>query len=100
MFELFRTVGNNRENRTEDVFAVKDALSDFGFFDFGSNKAEPHGISTRELYEGIRDFQKENGLLVDGILKPKGETESALRQRLVAERPQSKRPVHAFIFAP
>jgi len=39
-------------------------------------------------------------LLVDGILKPKGETESALRQRLVAERPQSKRPVHAFIFAP
>ncbi|MDH5722976.1 MAG: hypothetical protein OEY94_06610, partial [Alphaproteobacteria bacterium] len=31
---------------------------------------------------------------------PKGETESALRQRLVAERPQSKRPVHAFIFAP
>ncbi|MDH5722959.1 MAG: peptidoglycan-binding protein [Alphaproteobacteria bacterium] len=100
MFELFRTVGNSRENRTEDVFAVKDALSDFGFFDFGSNKAEPHGIFTRELDEGIKDFQSQNGLRVDGILKPKGETENALRQRLAAKEPRSRLPKDIFIYVP
>ncbi|MDH5722970.1 MAG: peptidoglycan-binding protein [Alphaproteobacteria bacterium] len=92
MFELFRTVGNNRENRAEDVFAVKDALSDFGFFDFGSNKAEPHGIFTRELDEGIKDFQSQNGLRVDGILKPKGETESAISRMFekIGQRPNRR----------
>ncbi|MDH5722961.1 MAG: peptidoglycan-binding protein [Alphaproteobacteria bacterium] len=92
MFQVFGAVGNNRENRAEDVFAVKEALSDFGFFDFGSNKAEPHGIFTRELYEGIKDFQFQNGLRVDGILKPKGETESAISRMFekIGQRPNRR----------
>ncbi|GEM_PF-6637743 len=96
MFNLFKTVGNNRENREDDVFVVKDALSDFGYFDFSSNASEPHGIFTRELDDGIKAFQSENGLRVDGVLKPKGETENALRQRFVAER---KEPDTGFVFA-
>lgn len=100
MFELFRTVGNNRENRAEDIFSIKETLNDFGFFDFDSNPSEPHGIFTRELDEGIKGFQKENDLRVDGILNPKGETETTLRQKLVAERPKPKRPKDVFIFAP
>ncbi len=79
MFELSKAVGNNFDNHPEDVFKIKDTLSDIGYFDFDSNPAEPHGIFTRELDEGIKDFQKDNALRVDGILKPKGETEQALK---------------------
>ena len=96
MFNLTKAVGNNRGNRAEDVFKIKDTLSDIGFFHFDSNPAEPHGIFTRELRDGIRGFQKDNGLRVDGILKPKGETEQALAQQFVAQGPKVKRPNGSF----
>lgn len=79
-----RSVGNNLENDVRDVLAVKDGLSRSGFFDFSSNKTEPHGIITREMDDGIKSFQKSKGLRVDGWLHPKGETEGALIQEVGA----------------
>lgn len=74
-------VGDQRENRPEDVRKVKSALDRLGYFDF-RKEPEPHGYITREMDSGIRRYQKERGLRVDGWLKPGGETEKSLRKDL------------------
>lgn len=71
------TVGNQRENKLEDVRQVKSALNNLGYFDF-TKQPELHGYITREMDESIKRYQKDKGLRIDGWLKPKGETESAL----------------------
>lgn len=48
-----------------------------GFFDDDTE----NGFITRELEAGIRDFQRENGLKTDGVMRPGGETEAALFDR-------------------
>lgn len=35
-----------------------------------------------ELFEGLKNFQRKNGLAVDGIMKPDGPTQSLLGRRL------------------
>ncbi len=74
-------VGDQRENRPEDVRKVKSALDRLGYFDF-RKEPEPHGYVTREMDSGIKRYQKERGLRVDGWLRPGGETESALKRDL------------------
>lgn len=85
---LLSSVGNNKENRKEDVLRVKSALSENNFFNMISI-AEPHGYITRELDTGIKGFQKFKGLREDGYLLPGGETEKAL----FAERKEMAVPV-------
>ena len=97
MFELSKAVGNNLDNRPEDVFKIKDTLSDVGLFDFDDNPAEPHGIFTCELRDGIRDFQKDNGLRVDGILKPKGRNRASSGAAICSARIKGKAPKWFFL---
>ena len=117
---IAESVGNNMTNHDEDVLRVKNKLARLDLFD-NKTEPEPHGIITRKMDEGIKTFQKENGLRVDGILHPGGETESALlgtRSReedrgtvgfgrnvsgtLLPEKtkPKRKPSPHATIFAP
>ena len=80
MFDLSKlgfSVGNMMENQKEDVLRVKKKLHGKGFFDTDT-PPEPHGIITRAMDAGIKAFQKENNLKIDGILHPGGETENAL----------------------
>lgn len=69
------SVGNMMKNDEDDVINVKNALHSLGY------RAEPaqNGIIERETDEGIRSFQREKGLKVDGYLMPGGETEKAIR---------------------
>ncbi len=90
MFETIRSelrlsgrVGNNLENREEDVWEVRRRLHSAGHFDLGT-PPEPHGYITRSMDAAIRSFQGAKGLRVDGILNPGGETETALRKIVVA----------------
>lgn len=88
------SIGNNLKNEISDVLNLKGVLHDLGFFE-ADNDAEPHGYITRELDSGIKRFQKENGLSVDGIIHPKGETEQKLGDVMRAQLnsdPQSVRP--------
>ncbi len=78
-FLITRPVGNNRDNDEDDVFAVKDALARLERFEA---EPEPHGYITRDLDTAIRGFQRDNGLREDGMLLPRGETETALSQSL------------------
>ena len=85
LFSLTRSVGNMMDNDEEDVTGVKNALFALG------HRKEPaqNGIIDQETDDAIRSFQREKGLKVDGILKPGGETEDALRK---AVKPQ-QRPI-------
>ncbi|MCK6417826.1 MAG: hypothetical protein L6Q57_02665 [Alphaproteobacteria bacterium] len=74
---LQNNVGNNMINKERDVKKVKEIMSRLGRFD-NAKSPEPHGIITRELDQSIKTFQKENNLKIDGIMHPKGETETAL----------------------
>lgn len=61
----------------DDVVATKKRLSDLGYY-----SAPEWGISEfpdRALFDGIRDFQDAQGLKVDGMINPGGETETALK---------------------
>ena len=72
------SVGNNMDNNEEDVLNVKRNLNKVGYFDDLDQEPEPHGIITKNMEDGIRSYQKDNGLKVDGILHPRGETERGL----------------------
>ncbi|MCP4395673.1 MAG: peptidoglycan-binding protein, partial [Alphaproteobacteria bacterium] len=56
-----------------DIKPVKKALSEMGHY-----KPPEWGITEipdQDMFKGIKSFQKENNLRVDGIMKPGGETE-------------------------
>ena len=89
MFTLNDSVGNNLSNEKEDVLAVKYALSGEGLFDT-EKEPEPHGYIMRDLDEGIKTFQKQNDLRVDGRLYPNGETEHALNVSAAAKKQEEK----------
>lgn len=72
------SVGNSMDNNEEDVLAVKRNLHKAGYLDVFNEEPEPHGFVTKKMDDGIRIFQKDNGLKVDGILHPRGETERGL----------------------
>ncbi|MCB9988640.1 MAG: peptidoglycan-binding protein [Rhodospirillales bacterium] len=76
------SIGNNMQNEKEDVVAVKESLRKLGYLQFDLQKAEPHGYITRDLDTGIKKFQSDNNLKIDGILEPQGETEYMIGHNL------------------
>lgn len=86
LFSLTGSVGNMMQNDDEDVTHVKNALFASG------HRKDPaqNGVIDQETDDAIRSFQREKGLKVDGILKPGGETEEALRKETVDRIEQSQ----------
>lgn len=74
--ELTAPVGNGLSNFSEDIRQVKSALGQLGLFK--DNEMEDQDFITRDLDEGIKNFQRDKNLKVDGALFPKGETEREL----------------------
>jgi hypothetical protein len=79
---LLGAVRNGRENRDDDVKQVKRGLGSLGYWDEPAHGL--NGILDRELDAGIRDFQSDHDLKVDGWMKPGGATEEALKTRLAS----------------
>ena len=76
-FTLKRPIAENSTTDPEDILAAKTALLNLGLYelpDWGLS-----GVPDRALFEAIRSFQKSNGLQVDGVMKPGGESEVALK---------------------
>lgn len=67
----------------EDVLAVKKDLGRSGYYDEPDYGLTPY--PDKSLFEGIRAFQKDNGLKIDGVMKPGGETETALNRHRIAQ---------------
>ena len=81
LFDLFgkepvkikEPVGPEAPNRRPDVAKVETFLDRTGYLDLA--KAEgPTGYYGSRVDQGIRGFQKENALKVDGLINPDGET--------------------------
>ncbi|MEO5375662.1 MAG: peptidoglycan-binding protein [Alphaproteobacteria bacterium] len=68
----------NSNVNLDDVWDLKHAMRELGYYqppDFGMHQYPDDG-----LFEGIKRFQADNDLEVDGIMKPGGETETTLSQ--------------------
>lgn len=84
-FSLKDPVGTNWRLNTGDLKNTKRALSQLGYY-----KAPPErGIddwADTQMFDGIRSFQKDNGLKVDAFMRPGGPTEKTINTQLAAAR--------------
>lgn len=81
-FPLFlkKTIAANSPADPDDVLIAKRSLERLGYYErpeWGLGDFTDDG-----LFEGVKRFQKDNDLTVDGVMKPSGETERALVPRL------------------
>lgn len=83
MLNLKSPVGTNYRVDPNDLMDTKRALSDLGYYDI-----PPHrGIddwTDDATFDGIKRFQQDNGLKVDGFMRPGGPTEQKMNIQLVA----------------
>ena len=56
----------------DDVLSAKTAFHQLGYYETPSYGLTPY--SDQQLFDGIRSYQKDKGLTVDGYMLPKGET--------------------------
>jgi peptidoglycan hydrolase-like protein with peptidoglycan-binding domain len=80
-FSLSKSIGEGGNNSRADVAKIETLLGLAGAMDLKSTDG-PTGFAGQRLLDGIRIFQKQNGLSVDGRLNPGGPTLKALSQSL------------------
>lgn len=84
MFNLNQTLASNSAADPDDTLNTKRALGSLGYYEapsFGMTE-----YPDEELFNGIKTFQKDNGLTKDGVMKPAGETATQLGKTLAARR--------------
>ncbi len=79
------TVGQGAENDPDDVFVVRHLMRVAGGGEVDQTKNDPatDGFFDLELNDEVHEYQEKNGLRVDGILTPGGETERNIDSRIV-----------------
>ncbi|MAN80988.1 MAG: hypothetical protein CMM77_13085 [Rhodospirillaceae bacterium] len=78
---LTAEVGSGRANLPHDKFSASQALAWAGFPHERTTSVEG-GIPEKSLTKAVKQFQKSANLKVDGWLRPYGETENALNEKL------------------
>ena len=68
---------SSSHSTAQDTARVKFGLNKTGYFD-----DEPTTIPNQNMIEGVKKFQEDNGLNVDGYLRPQGETITAMNNKL------------------
>lgn len=74
-FTVDNPVSSTSFGMSSDVVKTQNALGELGYF----NEYTP------DIGEGLKSFQAEQGLKVDGLMNPGGETENALSQTLASQ---------------
>lgn len=73
-----------------DVLSVKNRLKDLGYY------KEPEwgmtNFTDNQMFDGIRNFQENEGLKVDGVMKPDGETENKINEVIEKKNGQQDNP--------
>lgn len=80
MFSVGNTISQSSNTKPDDVFNTKNALAQTGYYkvpDFGITDTPDMG-----MIDGLKGFQQDNGLKVDGVMKPGGPTESKIGETL------------------
>jgi hypothetical protein len=86
-FKLKSTVGSSDPVGPEDALTTKHAL-----FRLGVLKRPKEGFSPypdQAMFDGIRKFQKQKGLLDDGIMRPNGQTAEKIAEDLAKRKPNA-----------
>jgi len=79
-FSLDNAIHPNSRAQPQDVLKTKSALNTVGAYEKPAMGLTDRADSA--MFEGIKSFQRQSGLKVDGIINPKGPTATALEQRL------------------
>lgn len=82
-FALGAAVGEQGPNKRDDVAKVETLLGQSGHMDLKATGG-PTGYPGMRLVDGIKSYQKANGLKVDGYLNPNGETMASFKSTLSA----------------
>jgi len=72
---LKKTIGPSHPTTPEDAVAAKAALARLGHYEIPDFGITPYPDSA--LFDGLRNFQQEQELKVDGLMKPDGRRPSA-----------------------
>lgn len=75
-YGLSSTISASHNTKPDDVKLLKRMLSESGYYQVPDFGITPYPDTL--MIEGIRQFQKDNDLVVDGIVKPEGPTMNAL----------------------
>lgn len=90
MLNLKSPIGTNYRVDPNDRMDTKRALSDLGYYDVPAHR----GIddwTDGATFDGIKRFQQDNSLKVDGFMRPGGPTEQTMNVQLAAnEVPEQK----------
>lgn len=76
-FRLKRSMATNVSADVQDIVNTKMALNRLGYYRRPSEGYFGDWVDA-ELFNGIRRFQRDNGLTVDGIMRPGGPTEGTI----------------------
>lgn len=83
MFDLLKLKKEVSETTADiepdDVLSVKQKLKGLGYYEepeWGMSK-----FSDNQMFDGIRKFQKDHKLKIDGIMKPEGETQNTINYK-------------------
>lgn len=85
LLPLSKPISTSTEVEPDDVLVVKRSLERLGFY-----RPPQWGLSNvpdRALIDGIRKFQEDQGLKIDGLINPEGETATALGNILTSSTP-------------
>ena len=83
-FRVKKTIGSSWNVDEDDVVKTKTALKKTG--DYNAPDWGVTGYPDQDMFDGLKSFQKREGLEVDGVMKPDGPTEKRLRQKLQPPR--------------
>ena len=82
-FRVKKTVGSSWNVDEDDVMKTKIALERTG--DYKAPAWGVTGFPDDDMFDGLKSFQKREGLAVDGVMKPGGPTEERLRRKTTAQ---------------
>ncbi|KAF0110825.1 MAG: hypothetical protein FD149_2592 [Rhodospirillaceae bacterium] len=82
LFQLGRPIATNVSATSDDIINTKRALNQLGYYEQPSDGAWVDSA----MFDGIRRFQRDHGLKVDGVINPGGPTEHALNRALIHVR--------------
>jgi peptidoglycan hydrolase-like protein with peptidoglycan-binding domain len=85
LFSLNESFGSDYTVNPDDIVNTKTALNQLGYYD------PPEGIGIQPwtdeaTFNGIKNFQQNNDLKVDGFMRPGGPTEATINKQLASAK--------------
>lgn len=80
LFKLKQPMASNYRVDPADIVSTKTALNSLGYYQIPERGIDDW--TDDAMFQGIRSFQKDSGLKVDGLMRPEGPTETAINRKL------------------